>query len=192
MNKLTKFIFLTMICLLLLAFGSCQDYKTYAQQLEEMEEYIEDFMKQHDYVITETQPDSIPWLDEKGRRMFYETETGVYMHVIDTGKSAGNVKKGQVVMVRYTEMSVKGDSVTYSNLNGSFDPVEICYGTVNTGGNYSYYWGDCPAWHEALTYVGDYGHVMLIAPTDQGMPIYNNSQVELLSHFYELKFTFWK
>ena len=37
MNKLTKFIFLSMTCLLLLAFGSCQDYKTYAQQLEEMD-----------------------------------------------------------------------------------------------------------------------------------------------------------
>lgn len=192
MRYLTKTIILTISCILLLAFSSCQDYKTYAQQLEEMEEYIEDFMKQHDYVITETKPDAVPWLDDKGRRMFYETETGVYMHVIDTGLQAGHVKKGQVVCVRYTEMSVKGDSITYSNLNSAYEPVEICFGTVNTGGNYSYYWGDCPAWHEALTYVGDYGHVMLIAPTDQGMPIYNNSQIELLSHFYELKFTFWK
>ncbi len=190
--KKIKWIFVVFSIVSLIGFCACDDQKTYAQQLAEMEEYIKDFMKQHDYVITETLPTEVPWLDAKGRRMFYETESGVYMHVVDTGLQAGGVKKGKVVCVRYTEMSVKGDSVTYSNMTGAFEPAEICYGTVATGGNYSYYWGDCPAWHEALTYVGDYGHVMLIAPTDQGMPIYNNSQRELLAHYYELKFTFWK
>jgi len=190
--KRIKIISLLLSVLCLSAFYACDDQKTYAQQLDEMTEYIEDFMKDHNYVITDTKPESLPWLDEKGRRMFYLTESGVYMHVIDTGLQAGGTKKGQVVLVRYTEMSVKGDSVTYSNMKSASPPVEICYGTVNTGGNSSYYWGDCQAWHEALTYVGDRGHVMLIAPTDMGMPIYNNSNRELLSHYYELKFTFWK
>ncbi len=192
MKRTLKTIFLAIALLVMLSFAACSKYKTYAQQLEEMEEYIEAFFAHHEYVVTETLPQQVPWLDAEGHRLFYKTESGIYIHVVDTGLQAGNTKAGQVVLVRYTEMSIKGDSVTYSNMNSSYEPVEICYGTVDTGGQSSYYWGDCQAWHEALTYVGDYGHVMLVAPTDMGMPIYNNSQSELLAHYYELKFTFWK
>lgn len=177
---------------LLLCLTSCSKYKTYAQQLEEMEESIDAFMLAHDYVMTSALPTSVPWTDDKGRRLFYKTTSGLYLHVVDTGYSAGHTRKGQVVYVRYTEMSVKGDSVTYSNMKGVSEPVQISYGTVNTGLSSSYYWGDCQAWHEPLQYVGDYGHVMIIAPTDLGMPVYNQSQSELLAHYYELRYTFWK
>ncbi|MBP5170836.1 MAG: DUF4827 family protein [Bacteroidales bacterium] len=169
---------------------ACSKYKTYAQQLEEMEDSIDAFMLAHDYVEVPTMPASVPWTDSQGRRQFYKTSSGLYLHVADTGYSAGHVKKGQVVYVRYTEMSVKGDSITYSNMKGASSPVEICYGTVNTGMSNNYYWGDCQAWHEPLQYVGDYGHVMVIAPTDLGMPVYNQSQAELLAHYYELRYTF--
>ena len=169
---------------------ACSKYKTYAQQLEEMEDSIDAFMLAHDYVEVPTMPASVPWTDSQGRRQFYKTSSGLYLHVADTGYSAGHVKKGQVVYVRYTEMSVKGDSITYSNMKGASPPVEICYGTVNTGMSNNYYWGDCQAWHEPLQYVGDYGHVMVIAPTDLGMPVYNQSQAELLAHYYELRYTF--
>ena len=172
--------------------ASCDNQKTYAQQLEEMQTDITSFMAAHNFSKTDVVPDSIPWLDESGHRLFYETESGLYIHLIDTGLQAGGTKKGQVVAVRYIEMSVQGDTVTYSNYYGAYDPVNITYGTVSTGGSSSYYWGDCQAWHEPLQWVGDGGHVMVIAPSDLGMPIYSVSQSVLLAHYYELKYTYWK
>lgn len=173
------------------SFVACDDQKTYAEQLKEMQVDIASFMSIHNYKTVDTIPTDVPWMKDSSR-LFYETESGLYIHVADTGLQAGGVKKGTVICVRYREMSVRGDSVTYSNLYGSYEPVEICYGTVNTGSSSSYYWGDCKAWHEPLDYVGDYGHVMIIAPASIGMPIYNNSSTELLAHYYELKYTFWR
>ena len=180
---------LTLLVLLLPAV-SCSDYKTYAEQLEEMEENIADFMDTHGYLLTETEPTQVPWNDPDGNPLFYLTESGLYVHVIDTGKSSGT-KERQVVEVRYREIDVEGDSVTYSNF-GPYLPVEICKDIVNTGSSSSYYWGDCEAWHEALDYVGDGGHVEIIAPSDLGMPVYANSSTKLYAFFYELKFTYWK
>lgn len=191
MKKLSSFLSVLLLACSVV-FIACDEQKTYAEQLEEMQDNIKSFMSIHDYKITETIPESVPWIDADSTRLFYETESGLYIHLIDTGLQAGGVKKGTVLSVRYSEMSVNGDSVTYSNMRGSYEPVEICYGTVNTGSSSSYYWGDCQAWHEPLEYVGDYGHVMIIAPADIGMPIYNNSSTELLAHYYELKYTFWR
>lgn len=194
MKKLTLILTGFLCSVLPLWISSCDDSKTYAEQLEEEEEYIRLFMNKHEFVTTENIPDTVPWIDANNRRLFYKTEDGLYIHVLDTGLSVGTIKKNTLVCVRYTEMSVKGDSVTYSNMNSSYDPVEINYGTVYTGGSYtsSYYWGDCEAWHKGLDYVGDYGHVMMIVPSDLGMPAYMNSNTELLAHYYELCYTFWR
>ncbi len=181
-----------LLTLLVLLFSACKDTKTYAEQLAEMQESIEKFLDAHHSQVVGKQPATLPWIGADSSLLYYKTPSGLYIHVIDTGLSAGNVRKGQVALVRYTEMSVKGDSATYSNMSGNSQPVKICYGNVNTGQSNTYYWGDCQAWHEALQYVGDGGHVKIIAPNDLGMPIYNNSNYELLAHYYELKYTFWK
>lgn len=178
--------------LLLLPLMACNKQKTYAEQLDEMQRDITSFMANHRFVATDKLPQGCPWVDSEGHELFYQTESGLYIHVADTGRQAGGVKKGQEIAVRYTEMSVRGDTVTYSNMKGSHDPQIINYGTVYTGSGSTYFWGDCQAWHEALDYVGDYGRVKLIVPTDLGMPIYNQSQVQLLAHYYELSFTFWR
>lgn len=186
-----RLLYILPLVLLLMVCSCGRKTKTYAQQLKEMQESIANFMDDHGYKLTDEMPTAVPWTDKDGRPLFYKLESGLYLNIIDTGYTAGT-PKGTVVCVRYTEMSVSGDSITYSNMGSGFDPAEITYGKINTSGGNSYYWGDCQAWHEPLGYVGDYGHVRIIAPNDLGMPVYDNSSVSLLAHFYELKYTFWR
>ncbi len=188
--KINRTLTYLLAALFIPALISCSDYLTYAEQLEEMEENIKTFMANHNYILTDSIPTAVPWIDSKGNPLFYKTESGLYLNVVDTGLSS-STKDRQVVEVRYKEMSVEDDSTTYSNF-GPYAPAEICNGVVYTAYSSSYFWGDCSGWHEPLDYVGDGGAVRIIVPSDLGMPVYANSSTHLYAYYYYLEYTYWK
>ncbi len=182
-------------CLLLaftLLLASCnKDVITYAEQLEAEQESIHQFMDNNDFLKIDSVPSQIPWEDEEGRKLFYLSESGLYLHVVDTGLQAGKTQKNTLVCIRYIERSMEGDT-SYTNMHYATDPIEIYFNTVSTGTTSStYFWGDCKAWHEPLNYVGDLGHVMIIAPAGIGMPYYSAGNT-MMARYYELRYTFWK
>lgn len=163
-------------------FISCDDTKTYAEQLQEEKASINAFMKLRGYTLTKVIPDTIPWPDG----VFYKTASGMYVHVLDTGNYfVDTIPLNTVISLRSMEVSMEDDTI-YSTLNASGYPTEILYGNVSTSNTTS----DCKAWHEALDYVGDEGHVQIIAPADIGLS-YNTSSAALTARFYELRYKFW-
>lgn len=170
--------------LLIAAFSSCDDSKTYAELLLDEKSSIQTFMEDKGFTATTVYPDTIPFPEG----VFYLTESGLYVHVIDTGKQIiDTIPDNTVITVRFLETDMVGDT-TYSNMYGTSDPYELLYNNVQTSTSY----GDCKAWHEALDYVGDGGHVNLIVPSKIGMSMYTSSSTELTACFYELWYTFWK
>jgi|WetSurMetagenome_2_1015567.scaffolds.fasta_scaffold334187_2 hypothetical protein len=170
--------------LLFSAFYSCSDTPTYAELLSAEKDSIKNFMDVKGYKYTTVYPDTIPFPDG----LFYLTESGLYVHVIDTGlKIIDSIPENTVITVRFLETNMSGDT-TYSNMYGTGDPYELLYNNVQTSTTY----GDCKAWHEALDYVGDGGHVNLIVPSKLGMSMYSSSSTELTPCFYDVRYTFWK
>lgn len=168
-----------------------KDVITYAEQLEAEQKSIKNFMKDNDFLLIDSVPTQVPWQDDAGRKLFYLSSSGLYLHVVDTGLQAGNTANNTLVCIRYIERSMDGDT-TYSNMNSATDPIEIFFNTVSTGTTSStYFWGDCKAWHEPLNYVGDLGRVLIVAPASIGMPYYSAGNM-MEARFYDLRYTFWK
>lgn len=184
MSNRIVFFLLFFIVAVSAAFTSCDDTPTYAELLSDEKDSIKSFMDKNGYTVTTKYPDSIPFPD----KVFYQTESGLYVHVIDTGLCVeDSIPKNTVFTVRFLEVNMSGDT-TYSNMFGTGDPYEILYNNVQSSTTY----GDCKAWHEALDYVGDGGHVWLIVPSKLGMSMYASSSTALTPCFYELRYKIWK
>jgi hypothetical protein len=169
--------------LLALGFASCDSSSTYAEQLSDEKKTIKDYISVHHIKVVDTIPSIVPWPDN----VYYLTEDGLYLHVIDTGAFVNtNIQKNTVISVRYLETYLDG-TANNSNLESSGDPIELFYGSVGTTDSY----GDCTAWHEALTYVGDGGRVTMIVPASIGWSLYTED-ASLTAMYYELRFNFWK
>ncbi|MCE5175053.1 MAG: DUF4827 family protein [Bacteroidales bacterium] len=177
-----RFCIFALFAILAGAFYSCSDSETYAEQLAAEKASISAFMKSRGYTVTSTIPKKVPWPDS----VFYKTESGLYIHVIDTGTYfIDTIPKNRPICVRYFEINMDGDT-TYGNMNSAAFPEVINYNNVCSATTY----GDCLAWHEALTYVGNNGHVLIIAPADLGMSYYSSTSSSLAAYFYELRFKF--
>jgi len=170
--------------LLVAAITSCNDTATYAELLTNEKSSIQTFMEERGFTTTTVYPDTVPFPEG----IYYLTKTGLYVHVIDTGKQIiDTIPQNTVITVRFIETDMQGDT-TYSNMYGTSDPYELLYNNVQTTASY----GDCKAWHEPLSYVGDGGHVNIIVPTKIGMSMYSSASTKLQACFYDLWYTFWK
>ena len=160
--------------------SSCSSSETYAEELKSENSSISTFLSDRGYTVVSVKPKTVPWPDG----VFFQDSLGLYVHVVDTGTCIiDSIPRNTVICVRYVETSMAGDT-TYSNMYDSGDPAEILYNNIS-----SVTWGDCKAWHEALRYVGDKGHVQLIVPADLGMSTYSSS---LTARYYDLRYTFWR
>jgi len=157
-----RFCILALFTILLAgAFTSCDDTKTYAEQLADENKSIKSFMTLRGYTVTDKIPTTVPWPDG----VFYKTESGLYIHVIDTGTCViDTIPTNTVISIRYDEYYMT-DSTGYTNMESTSSPCEILYNNVNSSASYE----DCKAWHEGLDYVGDKGHVMMIVPSQDRM-----------------------
>lgn len=162
-------------------FYACSDSKTYAEKLADQNESIASFMKRHGYMVTHEVPTVVPWPDG----VFYQTESGLYVHVLDTGtRVIDTIPDNTLITIRYEE-TYMNDTSLYCNMYSSDSPCEILYNNVNSSASYQ----DCKAWHEALDYVGDKGHVYLIVPASIGWSAYSD---DVTAAFYDLRYAFWK
>lgn len=172
-------------CLLLLSIVGCDDTLTYADQLALEKAAIKEFMKDSSFTVTTTYPDTVPF--PKG--VFYRNEDGLYIHVLDSGSSVPSyIPKNTPYQIRYMELNLNDKTVKQNMYGATYNPSEIFYNNIQTSLSY----GDCKAWHQALKYVGDGGHVYLIVPTSLGMSVYNSTTSILTPCFYELRYTLWQ
>lgn len=174
-----------LLVLMALAISSCDSNLTYANQLDAEKTSIKEFIATNHYKIVDTIPSDVPWPDG----VFYRTESGLYVHVLDTGLVVNTaIKTNTVITVRFKETDMNGEA-GYTNMYGTGDPVELLYNNVTSSSKSTY--GDCLAWHEGLDYVGDGGHLQMIVPASLGWPMYTTSTA-LTAMFYELRYSFWK
>ncbi len=172
-----------LLALLAIAISSCDSNLTYANQLDAEKTSIKDFISRNNYKVVDTIPSIVPW----PTGVYYLTKSGLYVHVIDTGAFVNKaIQTNTVISVRFLENDMAGE-LGYTNMYGAADPVELLYNNVSTSATY----GDCKAWHEGLTYVGDGGNIQMIVPASLGWSMYTSSAA-LTAKFYELKYTFWK
>jgi len=176
-----RFCLFALLAMLTGAFLSCDSTATYAELLSDEKSSIKSFMQLRGYTVTNTIPTTVPWPDS----VFYKTESGMYIHVIDTGTTViDTIPDYRPIIVRYVEYDMN-DSLGYNNMYSAGETCEILYNKVSSSATYE----DCVAWHEALDFVGDYGHVYIIAPAEIGWSAYSDA---VTAHFYELRYTFEK
>jgi len=172
-----------LLALVAMAISSCSSSLTYANQLDEEKTSIKDFIATNQYKVVDTIPSVVPWPDG----VYYLTESGLYVHVLDTGKFVNkSIQTNTVISVRFVETDMAGE-LGYTNMYGTGDPVELLYNNVSSSVTY----GDCLAWHEGLDYVGDGGRIQMIVPASLGWSMYTSSAA-LTAMSYELSYTFWK
>ncbi|HEY5500233.1 MAG TPA: DUF4827 family protein [Bacteroidales bacterium] len=176
-----RFLLFALFAMLTGSFLSCSSSATYAELLSDEKSSIKSFMQIRGYTLTDKIPTTVPWPDS----VFYKTESGMYIHVIDTGTTVvKDLPDYKAILVRFVEYDMN-DTLTNENMYSAGGPSEILYNKVSTASNAI----DCKAWHEALDYVGDYGHVYIIAPAEIGMSAYSTA---VTAHFYDLRYTFAK
>ena len=172
-----------LVSLLAAVVSSCDNSATYAAQLEDEMQSIKQYIADSSITVVNEVPTVVPWPDG----VYYKTESGLYVHVLDTGVVVNkNLATNTPVYVRYNEFDMKGKP-HYSNMESSSDPVELFYNNVSATASA----GDCLAWHEGLKYVGDGGHIEMIVPASIGWPMYTSTS-SLTAMYYELRYTFWK
>ncbi|MCX6307369.1 MAG: DUF4827 family protein [Bacteroidia bacterium] len=177
------FPFVALLALLAIAISSCDSNLTYANQLDAEKSSIKKFIADSSFQVVDAVPSIVPWPDG----VYYLTKSGLYVHVIDTGASVSkSIQTNTVISVRFVEIDMAGVQ-GYTNMYGTGDPVELLYNNVSTSATF----GDCKAWHEGLTYVGDGGCIQMIVPASLGWSMYT-STAALTAKFYELRYTFWK
>jgi hypothetical protein len=162
--------------------SSCDDSATYAQQLEDEKESIRAFIKDSSIVVVDTIPSVVPWPD----KVFYKTESGLFVHVNTVGTFVDTIPTNTLITVRFYEIEMDGEE-GYTNWKGTADPIELYYNNVSSSATY----GDCLAWHEGLDYVGDGGEIEMIVPASLGWSMYTEDD-ELIARYYKLRYTFWK
>lgn len=181
MRKILPFV--ALLALLAIAISSCDSDLTYANQLDAEKQSIKDFIANNNYKVVDTIPSVVPW----PTGVYYLTKSGLYVHVLDTGAFVNKaIETNTVINVRFVETDMAGVQ-GYTNMKGTGDPIELLYNNVSSSVDF----GDCKAWHEGLTYVGDGGRIQMIVPASIGWSRYT-STAALTAKFYELSYTFWK
>lgn len=113
----------------ILLMESCNDGKTYAEQLEEEREMIKKFMSQHDINIISMDKfraqDSVTYENE-----YVEfSGEGVYMHVTHqaAGDDARFAETNDLVLVRFMEVNLSTGDTISSYTNNGYPPDEFRY-----------------------------------------------------------------
>lgn len=175
---------LPVLCSLFIFLISCKDEETYAEQLANEKKEIADYISWKGIKVVKTLPQGDSWPEDE----YYLTDNGLYINVEKIGDNPDSVLAvNKEICIRFTEkdLSVNNDTITYTNIGNNAEPVTIYYNNVQ---NTSY--GDCSAWHEALSYVGDNSIVHMIVPSKLGWSTYYNNT--LTPRYYYIRYTYAK
>lgn len=198
MKKLTL-LFVTLLCLGFM-FQACDDTKTYAEQLEDEDNAIKDFISKNNIKVL-----SLADFEAKGNTTDLKTNEyvalsgGVYMQIVDKG-TGDSIKNNDIVLVRFMEydiMSQDTTSVSNYDVDGWVDEFRYSLSGTTASGLFTYgsmltaYGTAVPSgWLLALKYVTDYAHVKLIVPSKMG---HDASLRYVYPYFYDIrKFQIYK
>ena len=174
---------LILFVLLAASFTSCDNSMTYAEQLKDEKQSIKDYIQTKNIQVVDTIPTVVPWPNG----VYFKTESGLYVRVLDTGDLVQtDIPENTFFTVRYNEKYLDGDD-HFSNMNSSGDPIELIYGKVGSTSSYA----DCVAWHEGLDFVGKNGHIEMIVPASIGWSVYTTTS-SLTAMYYEMRYSFWE
>lgn len=181
---------MAMLLLASVCLSSCdKDRISYPKMKKEQKKAIEKFISSEGIEVLHKYPANGVF----GKKQFYLTEEGVYIHVVDSGN-------GQRAQFRKTEVLMRFSGKTISkNFSTSFDffenesvPFEFTYGRADmvlhehkaTRDAYHFYFST--SLETALRYVGDRSTVRMIIPFEVGSEDQLNRGIPL---YYE-KVTF--
>lgn len=170
-----KIISLLFACIsLMIVFAACSK-DSYADKLDKEDKAIKEFIKQKGFNIVNEYPASRVFRDKE---YFKDPSTGVYIHVIDSGRT-DKIVKGDKVFMRFYDTSyvmTSPDSI-YSNDKPNADEyqaMEITYGNSDTytystsAYNYMYYYLS-PGVVRPLDFnLGDRAEVSVLVPFVNG------------------------
>lgn len=125
-------------------FNSCNDSITYAQQLDDEQDLIADFIDRQNIQVVTTMPTEFPWPDN----VYYSSGSGLYFRLTSQGDvdSTYYLKEGDMVVPRFIQYTLDVKSDTVFNWN----TIDFPY---TTDFNYLDYTQVCTAWHEAAGYM---------------------------------------
>lgn len=192
MKKIISTLF-TCICLIIIVTACSKD--SYADKLDKEDKAIKEFIKKKGFNIVDQYPASRVFRDKE---YFRDPSTGVYIHVIDSGR-IDKIEKGDKVFMRFYDTSFimsSPDSV-FTNDKPNYDEyqaMEIIYGNSDSytysasSSSYMYYYLS-PGVARPLDFnLGDKAEVSLLVPFVNGSYYQLNSAYEPI--FYgRLKYT---
>ena len=119
---------------LAIMFAACSK-DSYADKLEKEEKAINQFIKEQGFSIIDEYPASRVFAD---KQYFKYPDTGIYIHVIDSGDT-DKIIKGDVVYMRYydTRLLISEPDSTYSNDKQNYDEFAALYFTYGNSGSYT-------------------------------------------------------
>lgn len=163
--------------------SSCNKSKTYAQRLDDEQENIEQFIDQNDITVLREYPEDSVFQENE---FYFDTSSGIYYNVIDTGKVEGEdkgrrIKNGEQVYIRFKGLKyiASSDTATYSNIN-ELQPEVLVYGNPATYTSV--------AWVAPLENVGNRAKVKMIVPFNMGMP--TDQQQYRTAYYQEIDYRF--
>lgn len=158
--------------------ASCNKSRTYAQRLGDEKKAIELFIDQNDIKVLKEYPkDSV----FKANEFYFDTSTGVYYNVIDSGDGR-RIKQGEKVYIRFKGLRYlsSSDTSSYSNIPSPSQPETLTYGKKETYTS--------TGWVAPLKNVGHLGKVKLIVPFNMGFS--SDKQAYKTAYYEELTYRF--
>lgn len=163
---------------LAIIFAACSK-DSYADKLEKEEKAINQFIKEQGFSIIDEYPASRVFAD---KQYFKDPDTGIYIHVIDSGNT-DKIKKGDVVYMRYygARFLISNPDSTYTNDKQNSDDFASMSFTYGNSGSYtnSDYSGSLASYYEYMFLspgcarpldfnLGDRAEVSIIVPFANG------------------------
>lgn len=143
MLKKISFIFgLTLA--LVAGLSSCNNTTTYAQQLDDEQALIQDFIDRHNIQIVSVMPTEYPWPDN----VYFKSGSGLYFRLTNQGDTSSTyyLEENDKVVPRFIQYTLTAKPDTLSNMS----TIDFPY---TTDFNYLDYTQVCTGWHEAVSYM---------------------------------------
>jgi hypothetical protein len=181
------------ICLVVgfcIVFGACSKSDTYADKVKKERKAIKRFINEQNIVVLKSYPANGEF---KENEYFLDSESGVYIHVIDSGNGNRAIADNRAeVSVRFWDaMALPEKKDTVTNDVGGVQPITFLYGrsgtyTSQNTNSFSYAYLS-PGITIPLKYVGENAEVKLIVPFASGSTYQNQTWKAI--YYGRLKYT---
>ncbi|SUB89635.1 Uncharacterised protein [Porphyromonas macacae] len=185
MNKRTFISLLSMILLVGITFSSCRDskYKSLSELKRDQKKAIERFIKEKKISVVELGDTKLP--DPYNKDVYYKFPNGLYMKIIDPGKTKPEVDKTHVFLKFAGQLFLDKVYLEFNSIaNPRYQPTEFIYRNYYLAGEIHYslvqlgipgYSLDelmCEGLAYPMAHLGEGARVSLIVPFTLGSSTY--------------------